>query len=233
MYSDVFCQVYNTFGWNYYPEIFGDLLLQWLQRQDFHPKTAMDLGCGTGILCEILHKNGIRASGMDFSSGMIDIARSSCPEIDYQVADMITFCPDLQFDLVTCTGDALNHIHDLSDVARIFQNVLRYTAPGGYFLFDILRRDEATAGEPFVVDFDETMRVFFQLTQPEEGMIALTVRTFENGALQFEEVIREKVHDQRVICELLRSAGFTVEACTDRLLPEHNGSTTWYIVAKK
>jgi hypothetical protein len=83
------------------------------------------------------------------------------------------------------------------------------------------------------VDFDETMRVFFQLTQPEKGMIALTVRVFENGTLQFEEVIREKVHDHRVICDLLRSAGFTVEACTDRLLPEHNGSTTWYIVAKK
>jgi hypothetical protein len=64
-------------------------------------------------------------------------------------------------------------------------------------------------------------------------MIALTVRVFENGTLQFEEVIREKVHDHRVICDLLRSAGFTVEACTDRLLPEHNGSTTWYIVAKK
>ena len=23
MYSDVFCKVYNEFGWNYYPEAFG------------------------------------------------------------------------------------------------------------------------------------------------------------------------------------------------------------------
>ena len=30
-YSDVFCKVYNEFGWNYYPEIFGEQLLQWLK----------------------------------------------------------------------------------------------------------------------------------------------------------------------------------------------------------
>lgn len=28
MYSDVFCKVYNEFGWNYYPEIFGEHLLE-------------------------------------------------------------------------------------------------------------------------------------------------------------------------------------------------------------
>lgn len=67
VYSDVFCKVYNEFGWNYYPEIFGEQLLLWLQQHDVKPKNAMDLACGTGILCEILHKSGIQASGMDFS----------------------------------------------------------------------------------------------------------------------------------------------------------------------
>ena len=33
MYSDVFCKVYNEFGWNYYPEIFGEQLLKWLERK--------------------------------------------------------------------------------------------------------------------------------------------------------------------------------------------------------
>ena len=60
LYSDVFCKVYNEFGWNYYPEIFGEQLLQWIKNRDLKIETAMDLGCGTGILCEILHKNGIR-----------------------------------------------------------------------------------------------------------------------------------------------------------------------------
>ena len=62
MYSDVFCKVYNEFGWNYYPEIFGEQLLVWLERRNIKPQNSMDLGCGTGILCEILHKNGISAN---------------------------------------------------------------------------------------------------------------------------------------------------------------------------
>ena len=62
MYSDVFCKVYNTFGWNYYPEIFGQQLLVFLERKGWKPKNALDLGCGTGVLCEILHENGIAAS---------------------------------------------------------------------------------------------------------------------------------------------------------------------------
>lgn len=233
MYSDVFCKVYNEFGWNYYPEIFGEQLLTWLKRQNFQPKSSMDLGCGTGVLCEILHKNGIAAAGMDFSAGMIDIARESCPEIPYAVADMITFCPEKQYDLITCTGDALNHIGALSDIAKIFQNVFRYTAPGGYFIFDILNQKEVSTSEPFEMDFSESTRVWFQMTQPEENRVNLKVRVFENGVLAFEENIRETVHDPAVICQLLEQSGFVVKRCADKLLDDSNPGTTWFVVAQK
>ena len=233
MYSDVFCKVYNEFGWNYYPEIFGEHLLQWMARQNFHPKNSMDLGCGTGVLCEILLRNGICASGMDFSQGMIRIARKNNPDISYQVADMITFCPDTQFDLVTCTGDALNHIRELADIHRIFRNVFRYTRPGGYFIFDILNENEVSTSEPFEMDFSETVRVWFQMTRPAANEVNLAVRVLENGQLQFEENIRETVHDPASICQLLQQCGFVVERCADRLLEDSNRGTTWFVVARK
>ena len=233
MYSDVFCKVYNEFGWNYYPEIFGQQLLTWLQRRGIRPKESMDLGCGTGVLCEILAQAGIRAAGMDFSSGMIEIARQGNPEISYQVADMITFRPDQQFDLVTCTGDALNHIRQLSDIRKIFQNVSHYTRSGGYFIFDILNEHEVSTSEPFEMDFSETVRVWFQMTRPEQDQVNLKVRVFENGQQQFEENIRETIHDPAVICGLLHECGFTLERCADRLLDDCNHGTTWFIVARK
>lgn len=233
MYSDVFCKVYNEFGWNYYPEIFGQQLLTWLQRRSIQPKNSMDLGCGTGVLCEILLGGGIRAAGMDFSAGMIEIAKQSNPQIPYEVADMITFCPNAQFDLVTCTGDALNHIRSLSDIRKIFQNVCRYTAPGGWFIFDILNENEVSTSEPFEMDFSETVRVWFQMTRPEADLVNLKVRVFENGELQFEENIRETIHDPKMICDLLRQSGFAVESCADRLLEDSNHGTTWFVVARK
>lgn len=233
MYSDVFCKVYNEFGWNYYPEAFGEQLLEWLRRSGVTPKTSMDLACGTGILCEILHKQGIRASGMDFSAGMIDIARESSPHIHYDVADMITYRPERQFDLVTCTGDALNHIGALSDVEQIFRNVYAYLSPGGYFIFDILNENEVSTSEPFEMDFSDTVRVWFQMTRPGEKQVNLKIRVYENGTLNFEENIRETVHDPALICDLLRKCGFEVLRCADTLLDDGNHGTTWFVIARK
>lgn len=233
MYSDVFCKVYNEFGWNYYPEIFGQQLLIWLERGGIRPKTSLDLACGTGILCEILQNAGIRASGMDFSSGMIEIARQGNAEIHYDVADMVTYRPDRRFDLVTCTGDAVNHIENIPDVEKIFQNVYAYLAPGGYFVFDLLNEREVSTSEPFEMDFSETVRVWFQMTRPAARKVNLKIRVYENGQQAFEENIRETIHDPAVICDLLRKCGFAEVRCADRLLPDSGAGTTWFVTAKK
>ena len=233
MYSDIFCKVYNEFGWNYYPEAFGEQLLQWMALQDFSPKTSLDLACGTGVLCEILTDRGIAACGMDFSSGMIDIARSRDPRIHYDVADMTTYRPEKQFDLVTCTGDAVNHIAALSDVEKIFRNVYEYLAPGGYFVFDLLNENEVSDSEPFEMDFDETTSVWFQMTRPADNKVNLTIRVYENGSLQLEEVIRETIHAPAAVCELLKNCGFSVLRCADRMMDDGGHGTTWFVIARK
>lgn len=234
MYSDVFCKVYNEFGWNYYPEAFGEQLLLWMDQHEVHPGTSMDLACGTGVLCRILQKHGIRASGMDLSEGMIRIAQENSSGIDYTTADMTTFCPDAQFDLVTCTGDAVNHIAELSDVEKIFRNVYKYTAPGGYFIFDLLNEREVSESDPFEMDFDESTRVWFQMTRPGDKKVNLQIRVFENGVLRFTENIRETIHDPAAVCHLLREAGFDILKCADQLPDntEYHG-TTWFIIARK
>ena len=234
MYSDVFCKVYNEFGWNYYPEAFGEQLLQWLRCNGVKAKTSMDLACGTGVLCEILHAGGIEASGMDFSAGMIDIARSRNPEIAYDVADMITYRPDKRFDLVTSTGDAINHIGDLTDVEQIFRNVYGYLNEGGYFIFDILNENEVSTSEPFEMDFSPGVRVWFQMTRPRDREVDLKIRVYEDGQPAFEENIRETIHDPAVICALLEGCGFRIIKCADKLLDDgDNHGITWFVIAQK
>ena len=233
MYSDVFCKVYNEFGWNYVPEAFSEQLLTWLKRNNIEVKTCMDLACGTGVLCEILKEKGIEPAGMDFSEGMIAIAKQRNPEIPYEVADMITFLPEKKFDLVTCTGDALNHIMDRSDVKRIFENVYSYLQEGGYFIFDILNENEVSEGGPFDFEYSETVMGQFKIFRDAEGKINLSVTVFENGVYQFEEVITEIVHDPVEICEMLKETGFQVVKCADHLLDDEQHGTAWFIVAKK
>ena len=233
MYSDVFCKVYNEFGWNYYPEAFGEQLLQWIERQGITVRTALDLACGTGVLCRILKDAGIESRGMDFSSGMIDIARQESPDIPYDVADMILYRPDAQFDLVTCTGDALNHIPDLSDVEKIFANIHAYLAPGGYFVFDLLDEREISTEEPFDLDFDEHISARFQITRPQQNKVHLQTQVFEDGVHSFTEDIFETVHQLEAVCALLRRQGLQIERSAHRLLEDGTDVATWYIVARK
>ncbi len=234
MYSKAFCKVYNEFGWNYFPEAFGEQLLIYLDRHQIRVENSLDLACGPGVLCEVLKKSGIRSSGMDFSEGMIAIARERDNTIPYEVADMITWLPKERFDLVTCTGDAMNHITDPGDVDRIFQNVFTYLNPGGYFVFDILDDNEVALGEPIDLVWDDSVTAQFMITQNEQGIINLKVTVFENGVQTFEENITEVVHDRFMICELLRKNGFLVHRCDQRLLEDQaSKGMKWFVIAEK
>ena len=147
---------------------------------------------------------------------------------------MITYLPDRKFDLVTCTGDALNHIISPEDVGRIFRNVYSYLNDGGYFIFDVLSDDEVPDDEPFDLDFSDEVRAQFQVTRTEDGMIQLKTSVYENGSLSFEEKIFETVHDIGEICRLLGEAHFTVERCSHKLLEENPVSAaTWYVIARR
>lgn len=234
MYSNAFCKVYNEFGWNYFPRAFGEQLLAWIEQNQVKVESSLDLACGTGILCEVLHEHGIKAAGMDFSEGMIAIARERNPEIRYEVADMIRYRPEKSFDLVTCTGDAMNHIIDLNDVKQIFKNVYGYLKEGGYFIFDILNEKEVSSGEPIDLDFSDTIKAQFLISKNQDGLIHLKTTVFEDGRLQFEEDITETVHDPDVICGLLQECGFQVLKCSDQLLEDAKAhGTTWFIIAEK
>ena len=234
MYSSAFCKVYNELGWNYFPEAFGEQLLLWLNQNDVKVENSMDLGCGTGVLCEILHANGIKSRGMDFSEGMIAIAKERNSEICYEVADMVTFCPEERFDLVTCTGDALNHIMKLEDIDQIFKNVYTYLNEGGHFIFDVLSEKEVPMAEPIDLDFSDDVKAQFMVTHDEDGHINLKTTVYETNGEQFEENIKETVHDVKEICRLLSKNGFELVKCDHHLLEnEGNHSATWYVIAKK
>jgi SAM-dependent methyltransferase len=170
---------------------------------------------------------------MDLSEGMIAIAREADPMGHYEVADMVAYCPQQTFDLVTCTGDAINHVASLSDVAKIFANVFCYTKPGGYFVFDLLKENEVSDSEPFEMEHSADTRVWFQMTRPTQTQVNLKIRVFERGIPAFEENIRETLHDPTAVCELLRRVGFSQVTCADRLLEDGNSGTTWFVVARK
>jgi ubiquinone/menaquinone biosynthesis C-methylase UbiE len=71
---------------------------------------VLDLGCGTGVVCEQLARDGMEVVGMDLSADMVSHARA---RVDHAIADRCRLlrgdCERLpyrngQFDLVVCCG---------------------------------------------------------------------------------------------------------------------------------
>ena len=82
----------------------------------------LDVACGTGDLCDSLHKAGMKAIGMDFSRGMLNSFNSNAPIINGDALKIPIH--DSSVDGVTC-GFALRNFLDinpfLNEVARILK----------------------------------------------------------------------------------------------------------------
>lgn len=104
-------------------------------------KSACDLACGTGATAISLARKGVRAYAVDLSPHMCRIAANNIQAAHLNIpvieADMRSFKLPGRVDLITCEGDALNHIPRKQDLRKVARSVSRALKPGGYFYFSI------------------------------------------------------------------------------------------------
>src|SRR4051794_30353176 len=101
--ADWYDQLVGESGSEYHREVVipGVLRLLALEPGD----KAIDIACGQGVLCRILHERGIEATGVDAARELIAAARERGPEaIRYDVADArdLGFLPVNHFDAGAC-----------------------------------------------------------------------------------------------------------------------------------
>ena len=234
MYGEAFSRIYNEYGWNVYAELFAGRLLRWMRTHGVHARTAADLGCGTGVLCRALADAGIRVTGVDLSPSMIDQALSADSSIPYVVGDMVSFRPSETCDLVTCTGDALNHLPSVGQIRRLFSNVFSYLSPGGWLVFDLLDPREAEDADSVELFREGPRRGIFSITPGGHGSVTLTITVFEGDRVLFTETIQETVYDPALVCSLLKGTGFTDVSAGHRLSEDDpDAAVTWFILARR
>src|SRR5690242_10520551 len=130
----------------YYDQLF-DFHLDWFERARqtilgrilAGVESACDLACGTGNTALRLAREGIRMTGVDLSPAMCRIAREKARRAGFPLrvihADMREFrLPEL-VDLILCEFDALNHVPQKQDLARVAGAVSQALRPGGHFYF--------------------------------------------------------------------------------------------------
>ena len=98
-------------------------------RRPLDGRTALDVGCGAGLLAEPLARLGARLTGLDASPELVAVAReharSGGLEIDYRAGELGDL--DEQFDLITCM-EVIEHV---ADPAAFIEALAKRLAPGG------------------------------------------------------------------------------------------------------
>jgi SAM-dependent methyltransferase len=95
------------------------------------PARVADLGCGSGVFTDLLHRQGYDAVGLDLSPKLIARGRANYPGVEFVEGDVehLPF-PDGSLDGVLLSG----LLHHLPDPARCIGEVFRVLKHGGSFV---------------------------------------------------------------------------------------------------
>jgi 2-polyprenyl-3-methyl-5-hydroxy-6-metoxy-1,4-benzoquinol methylase len=101
----------------------------------------LDIGCGSGIFCQIAAGSGARVSGLDASESMLNIARQRVPQGDFRVGEMEALpYDDRTFDVAT----AFNSLQFAAQPVNALREARRTVRPKGKVVVGVFGRQDET-----------------------------------------------------------------------------------------
>lgn len=102
-------------------------------------RRLLDVGCGTGKSFLPFLDRGYAVTACDLSAAMLERAgRKAGGRVPLLRRDMRALGEVGRFDLITCLTDAVNYLHDRSELEAAFGGMRANLAPGGVLVFDVL-----------------------------------------------------------------------------------------------
>ena len=133
-----FAQVYDRFMDNVPYGEWADFYLKILKEAGIRDGILLDLGCGTGVVTELLAGQGYDMIGVDSSEEMLRAAmekkerrNGSAPDILYLEQDMREFELYGTVRGILCVCDSLNYLLEEREILQTFRLVDNYLDPGG------------------------------------------------------------------------------------------------------
>ena len=189
-----------------------------LQQEGLHPRTAVDLACGTGSVSILLVEMGLRVTGVDLSEEMLTVAQQKADALENPPRFV---CQSLErlalprgVDLAVCALDSLDYITEPADCAEAIRRVYRALNPGGIFIFDVNTPEKLRAmdGQVFLDEDEDVYCVWRGEFDAERNICSYGMDLFQRrGKLwqrSFEEH-REYAYSIEQLTDYLKAAGFT------------------------
>lgn len=212
--------------------------------------TILDLGCGTGVLTQMLAQRGFTMIGIDNAQEMLQIAMERREEAGL---DILYLLQDMrEFELYGAVGavisvcDSINYLLEEEDVVQTFRLVNNYLFPRGIFIFDFntVYKYAAVIGDTTIAENREDCSFIWDNYYHEAEEINeydLTVFVKETGQKDAEIYRRfQETHYQRgyrleQMKGYLRQAGLAfLEALdADTMGAVRDVSERIYVVARK
>lgn len=162
------------------------------QVQGLFGKTAVDIGCGGGILAESMARMGADVVGIDMAEEALGVAKLHALEAGVKVAyrqstaEAFAKANPAQFDLVTCM-EMLEHVPDPASVVRSCADLAK---PGATVVFSTLNK---------------TWKAYLLAIIGAEKVLKLV----PNGTHEFDKFIKPSQ-----LMRYIEQAGLTVVDCT-------------------
>ena len=204
-----------------------DFYNQILFREKLHPRTAVDLACGTGSVAILLAEQGLKVTAVDLSEDMLTVASQKARDMDN--APMFV-CQPLQelrlprgVDLAVCALDSLDYITDPKDCTQAIKQIYKALNPGGVFIFDVNTPEKLRAmdDQVFLDEDDDVYCVWRGEFDEQTNICSYGMDIFQREGncwhRSFEEH-REYAYSQEQLTGFLKDAGFThIEVYADRV----------------
>lgn len=187
-----------------------------LKLLDAPPASAvLDVACGQGVFCRILHERGYRVTGVDAAPELIRFARERngtlsddpTPKPAYHIADAraLKFLPEAGFTAATC----ILAIQNIDQLQPVFEGVARALTSTGQFILVMMH--PAFRGPKFATwGWDEQHKV--QYRRVDRYLLPRKEPIFTHPGQKTGQYTWTFHRPVAMYVKALRSAGFLVEA---------------------
>ncbi|MCR5666818.1 MAG: class I SAM-dependent methyltransferase [Eubacterium sp.] len=223
---EAFAQVYDLFMDNVPYKKWCENLLRFLHEEQITDGLVADLGCGTGVMTQMLDAHGYDMIGIDLSEDMLWQAREQQIEdgtnILYLQQDMREFELYGTVRAIISICDSINYILKEEELVKVFSLVNNYLDPHGLFVFDFNTVSKyAQIGDGTICENREEGSFIWENYYDTDSNIneydlTFYIQSDEEGLYErFEENHRQRGYTLEIMKDCIKKAGMEFKAAYD------------------